>query len=569
MKNQAIRIFALLIFTFHGFCFSQPTDTLLSVPDSELLDLSFKYYRAKQYELGAQTTQKAINYSISQKDTSSLVKGYWVYGRILEINDNLESARDYYLKAHQLLAVTPHRSFNMFIKLSNSLGLINLKLEDYENAQKIFQECVDNEDFNPNNQFGLAVLINLSHSYSQSGDIEKGFEILKQCEITAIKLKASRFISAIWDEIGYEYYRKKKLYDLAIYYVKKAHAIDLESEDIGEIAYTADHLATLYEEALDFKSALEFHKLSDQLHDSLKDEEVSKKISELNLQFDTERKENELQLKTLFIEQQKAELDNEKLSRNLLFTVLIIILFFLSWLGVLFKKNRIKLSKIRSLNRDIQIMNSELERKVEERTKRLKSQNEKLKKYSFLNSHKVRAPLSKILGFADLMKQSSDTQLIDPLFSSTKELDSVVSEINNIFHDDKRNRLEIFKLIRANNVMLVDDDPMQNYLSTKIFNFYNPEIDIKEYTNAEFALSEIKKGSSLPDVIFLDINMPFMDGWGFLKQLEQHNLEFPVIMLTSSIDPKDRQKAKEFNIVEAFITKPLQLNDLVELFKNK
>ena len=58
-------------------------------------------------------------------------------------------------------------------------------------------------------------------------------------------------------------------------------------------------------------------------------------------------------------------------------------------------------------------------------------------------------------------------------------------------------------------------------------------------------------------VIFLDINMPVMNGWQFLEQMQILNLNPTVYILTSSIDQSDISKARTFKNVKAFLTKPL------------
>jgi CheY-like chemotaxis protein len=87
------------------------------------------------------------------------------------------------------------------------------------------------------------------------------------------------------------------------------------------------------------------------------------------------------------------------------------------------------------------------------------------------------------------------------------------------------------------------------------------------HTNANSALEyfkNIKKMENIspvliPDYIFLDINMPLMDGWGFLQGFEKLNLPFDykVIVLTASVNPADKGKAETYKNVVGFFSKPL------------
>ena len=86
------------------------------------------------------------------------------------------------------------------------------------------------------------------------------------------------------------------------------------------------------------------------------------------------------------------------------------------------------------------------------------------------------------------------------------------------------------------------------------------------FSNGEEAIHYLKKnaadGSSIPDIIFLDINMPVMNGWQFLEEYAhlrsdlQKNIT--IYMVSSSVDEYDIRKSKEFKTVSDYIIKPIQ-----------
>ncbi|MFY8109968.1 MAG: response regulator [Bacteroidia bacterium] len=104
-------------------------------------------------------------------------------------------------------------------------------------------------------------------------------------------------------------------------------------------------------------------------------------------------------------------------------------------------------------------------------------------------------------------------------------------------------------------VILVDDDPINNLVTKRLLQKINPTLEIMDFTNAHEALEHLK--SSRIDLILLDINMPGMNGWEFLNELENSGNKTPVLMLSSSIDPNDHCKSINYKSVRGFLRKPL------------
>src|SRR4051812_5900151 len=113
---------------------------------------------------------------------------------------------------------------------------------------------------------------------------------------------------------------------------------------------------------------------------------------------------------------------------------------------------------------------------------------------------------------------------------------------------------------------LVDDDAVLNMINTKVIQLSRLALKVSAFSNARDALAALKQTGDtepgeFPALIFLDINMPDMNGWDFLDEL----VKFPeyllsqcnVVMLTSSIDLFDIKRSKTYSIVADYITKPL------------
>jgi CheY-like chemotaxis protein len=113
-----------------------------------------------------------------------------------------------------------------------------------------------------------------------------------------------------------------------------------------------------------------------------------------------------------------------------------------------------------------------------------------------------------------------------------------------------------------NCVMLIDDNQDDAFLHEREINKANLANVIIVKNSGEEALEYLKtEEEPHSDLIFLDINMPGMSGWDFLKKYKQLDKELQsqaiIVMLSSSGDPKNIAKAKTWSFVSDYITKPL------------
>ena len=126
---------------------------------------------------------------------------------------------------------------------------------------------------------------------------------------------------------------------------------------------------------------------------------------------------------------------------------------------------------------------------------------------------------------------------------------------------------------RLRKILLVDDDEHTNFLNKAIIRHAKFADEVIAQMTASEALEYIRdqhlEGGDLPDLIFLDINMPLMDGWDFMEEYSRLLLNGSapkVIMLTSSINPKDERRAEQLEGLSGFRSKPLSYEVLEEIY---
>lgn len=122
-------------------------------------------------------------------------------------------------------------------------------------------------------------------------------------------------------------------------------------------------------------------------------------------------------------------------------------------------------------------------------------------------------------------------------------------------------------------VMLVDDNDTDNFISKRIIEItkFAQRVEVKNSGKSalEYLESEQYNADKLPDIIFLDINMPIVDGFVFLFEFEMFPDELKnkckIVILSSSDNKRDIEKIVDNDYVVKFITKPLTEQALNEI----
>lgn len=132
------------------------------------------------------------------------------------------------------------------------------------------------------------------------------------------------------------------------------------------------------------------------------------------------------------------------------------------------------------------------------------------------------------------------------------------------------------ELKKIQSTCIIDDDPIFIYGTKRIMKEVDFCDNILVFNNGQDAIEGLKelmaKGEDLPEVLFLDLNMPIMNGWEFLEDFVKIpnpvGKKVIIYIISSSIDPRDLERIRNYKMVNNYILKPLSPQDLENVLKD-
>lgn len=128
--------------------------------------------------------------------------------------------------------------------------------------------------------------------------------------------------------------------------------------------------------------------------------------------------------------------------------------------------------------------------------------------------------------------------------------------------------------MKKKSIWIVDDDSIYKFVIQKLLSKIDLFENVRTFSNGEEATIALKRDwnsvNQLPDVILLDIEMPIMDGWGFMSEIDtflpkMDEKNIKIFISSSSIASEDKEKADRNPYIEGYFTKPITLESLIEI----
>ncbi|MCH2042677.1 MAG: PAS domain S-box protein [Saprospiraceae bacterium] len=198
--------------------------------------------------------------------------------------------------------------------------------------------------------------------------------------------------------------------------------------------------------------------------------------------------------------------------------------------------------------------------------------NQQLESYAKATSHELRSPIVNIRGLLDLYqlkahRHDENKELLEDLKACTEQLDETVCTLNKMLRSS--DLLSVDTTVYTypiKNILVIDDDLLFSKIVVRTINNFDQSILVEHQSSVSKALDYLQE--HVPDLIFLDLNMPILSGWDFLRLTQGTlSLDCKICILSSSIDPQDRKRSLNFKHVQAFISKPLTLDKLQHLIQ--
>jgi len=344
---------------------------------------------------------------------------------------------------------------NPEIKVSALLSIGNIYWYDDKNQKALSYyeqalEITQQKDYNGDHPGGI--LNNMGNVHRNLGHIDKAIDYYNRSLDVSRNIGDKNLIAVAQKNIGIAY-KEKAQYSQAIKFLNESRELAESIKLLRVERESLEQLSQVYTKLADYKKALNYYVQFSNINDSLSDSDARDKISLMQLGYELKNRENQRTIREIDLE---LKVSRAKNVRNVIIFIGVLAVVF-----AVFLWNRYKL-KLRS-NMELRELNADLEKRVEERTRRLREENEQRRiaqeqaelaneaKNKFLAtiSHEVRTPINAIIGFCDLTIKSVEDpehqKNLQRVKDSSEHLLALIKDIID-FSQIESGKLELKKL---------------------------------------------------------------------------------------------------------------------------
>lgn len=417
----------------------------------------------------------ALNLASKIKYPRGYARALTVIGNSYWYEGIYEFAQNYYL-----LAARQYQSISDSLGLGqayNNIGEIYKKLNEPGKALEYLTRSV--ELIKKDSASRALILYNIGEIYIQMNDMHEARKFTEESMRIATAQHNTRVIAFNCWNFG-DIKRKEKNYDASLHYYTEAEELWQKLGELRSLIQTYQGIAEIYREKgqydesekylnraiqlatqmkvadLQVTNYLRFFKLDSlrgnysralyflSRHNSLKDSVYNllkaEQIARLQTIYETERRDQENQQLRSDQQFKDAQLRSNRVTLIAISTGLLLA-GILAWIlyrqrkKIFVQKEAIEMQAVAllKLNEELQELNKNLEARITERTSQLTVQNQRLTEYTFINAHKLRAPVASILGLINLLHQVTPEEreaILGHLKTCGEQLDTIIREVS-------------------------------------------------------------------------------------------------------------------------------------------
>lgn len=258
-------------------------------------DFGNLYYKKAEYDKALENYLKGLELAEKTGDKDLIYICLNNVGNILVINKNYDKAIEYYLKSYDI--TKEFDDPNQSASILDNIGLVYSTKGDFDMALVYSTTAAKMVEKTNNKQLLGEIYMNLGGIYNSMKKFDAALEYFNKAYDLSVETHSEFYIGGSLINIGDVYCSQKK-YPEAVAVLEKALTLARESDTKFNIQAAALNLSTVYEAMKQHDKALEYYKLYSETKDSILTQESNSQINELSSKYESERKEQEIELLT-------------------------------------------------------------------------------------------------------------------------------------------------------------------------------------------------------------------------------------------------------------------------------